>query len=622
MRQVEHLEKTMPLSSYNVNQQLTHYFDPFFTRSHSFNTLHAHLVAKQPIAEIHQKIINELMIIRDEDKARTKATLEQEALTEQLRQDEVEKQRDEENSIRQGRENEQLISELDHKTGLIAARERELTTLNMRIYSRPQTTVVHTHINAAQHTHHTHPSRIPVTHTTVSHPTVIVENDYLDAYRENALRSEIDTLKTRVSTIESTLKDLGKQRQQRRINGDARSQRISARLDLQLGRVNASIYECLSTSNKTTLLSNLNSALQAINAQFTSLEQKAEQLNYDYFRTRLKQNIGSSGYSRQDIEALEQIMSYMEQHLNHVADASSIQQRLDNTNNTLNTNQNNLRTHQARVWQLERNSPELTQQNESLTNQNRELQPSKEKNIKLRNQLFIPTMVFGVLTLAIGLPLLLAFTAPPVLFFIIPAITLLATIGCGIASLVYQIKGKRESDNIARNVQTIDSNTMQMQSDQQELLRLNNQTIPTCQRTIREHTQRKSEIETSLRSTQQKAQEALEKAKAIKPVTPLPTRSPSQPIHETQPDSAQPTWDEPTKPVYPISKPEPVVEPDAPTKTLDATQVIPDVEPVDYTRPSTPISAVYRNTNAQRFFPNAYDDFDEPPTRTQSPVNI
>lgn len=510
----------MPLSSYNINQRLATHLEDLFTQKHSFEALKTYLVEQQPISVIQQKIVVDIVKHSDEDKAAVKISLEQEALKEQRQEDETAQQQDDEIKQQLSIAPEELVAELSEKQKLIALRETELAELNQRVASNLRWTIDMSDVGVKEHPVQVHSDE---TQTSESVSAVVINaNNPLYTQRVASLQEELTQLKARTLEIENTLNQSQQQVQQLKVNDLARQQRLKAGLNWENAKANVSIYQALSEKNQEALKNKLHEAYLGIDNHAIELEQQAEEHNYNQFFTAVKTELKDLEDLEPDvlpkIEAIESIIRHIEIHREKRATLPLLQQKLDEINNTISTNKTNLDTYQERVKFLELNIPGLSQKNTDLVEQNKKLKPSMERNKNAALRALIPSVTTGIIGVGLITSLLLLPFAFPLTMFIFPALVVLTGLGFGIASLVYHLKGKHDSNAIAANEQSIAYNELEKHSNQQELDQLSTQTIPTSQKAIQEAQEEKELTEQLLQKTELQAHDALEIANAIEPI--------------------------------------------------------------------------------------------------------
>lgn len=118
----------MSLFNYNINQQLEHYIDQFLTSPTppSFSQLKTLLIARQPIAAIQAQIVSELTEIKNRAQLELRSQLEENAIQQQIKEDNAEMTRDERELTCDQKEKERLNGRL------VAVTNRR----NMLIFSR------------------------------------------------------------------------------------------------------------------------------------------------------------------------------------------------------------------------------------------------------------------------------------------------------------------------------------------------------------------------------------------------------------------------------------------------------------------------------------------------------
>jgi hypothetical protein len=551
----------MRLSNYNVNQQLVNFFNHYLTQSNiPFSTLKSYLVNQQAVSVVHQAVVNELNTVKENDKHDARIYAEENACTKQVKEDEDQKNTDDRDGAYQGHKKEQLIGERAVKNTLIMQHEAELfiLTASIRAHSHVHghlgTPPVHRH-SAPIHTH-THPAPPPVhrhpdpfhTHAhpgahpasspvhqhpgsgnasnTHAHTTVEVQPDPA-VLRAHFLRSDIATLNSRIRQINRELNQIEEQQQQRRENRKQRDERMQARVDLAQQKLGSSINSTLSSQNQLDLQKKIRDAHGSIDWQYNALVRGAQLVNYPLFTQQLAANLNLLKSSPEEIKALHQVLELMKQHETHTKAANDFNTQLTGVIKKDNDLNATLKAHIARVETLKNSNPSLKRQNEDLTAKNTDLDEDEQKNIKARDKLISPikmllaaavvTSIPLILTLAGVLPLALS----PVLLYsllsTVPILSLATGLGLGITALVYYSKGAAAHKSIEDNKNTIQYNMTRMENNQQELLKLQNSDIPSCNKAIDDNITIKTQTVLNLQQAQFLAQQTKQQANDIAP---------------------------------------------------------------------------------------------------------
>ena len=432
---------------------------------------------------------------------------------------------------------------LDH---LIAARNAQSTHVHGNPSTQEAVPSVHAHPTQAPQDPHTNPGGITHTHpntgTTHAHPEtngtthththpatqetvhpVVVQPDP-NIFKAQSLRQELVALNVRINQINSRLRWIDDQHQQRREHRKYHEERMQARLDLATHKSRVSITDTLSASNSNDLKTKIRDTHSNIDALLASLINQAKSRNYSCFLQQLELSLTSLKGSPHEIDALRGVLKLVKQHLEHIKTVTTIQDQLNTMVSRLNHDKNSLQYSQSRLKTLQDSNPDLIHHNEQLAAKNIELDDSQQKNNKLRNKFLTATGVIGSASLITSIPFILtltgilAVTLTPVLA-IIPALALLAGIGIGITALVYAIKGKNNGNEIDVNTRTIKNNTNQMAKNLQEITNLQNETIPGYIKTINNQEQVMAQVRSSFNQEQLLVQQTLEQAKAIEPVS-------------------------------------------------------------------------------------------------------
>jgi hypothetical protein len=541
MPQVDHLELNMPLSSYNVNQQLINHFNQFLHLPHLFPTLKSYLVNKSIIPDIHQLIIQEVNAIKEVDKKEAQDTLEHQFSQEQFDQDKAERERDEREDARQNSELIRLQDELTQQTATLFNTRGQIAALEIFIarkahehthshthgttHAHPSITnrTVHNHPKTTQHTHHhahTHG------HSTSTHHHHVTD---LNNIRLKELQHTAVCIMARISNINSRVAQIQQQAQQRYQNRVQHNIRLQARMDLEQHKPGITLYNTLSAYNKTQLTKKIHNSNEALEAKSKALIAQAAQQNYSVFMQQLELSLNSLKLSAAEIEALRHTIKFMNRHFKQVKAASGIQSELTQINHSIASLQAKVQRDNARVESLLHANPSLTQQNASLTAKNTELSITQQGNHKSRDKFITPTWILASIALVTCIPLFLTIggvipmiLAPAVLYTlmsIIPTLSLLASIGTGITALVFAIKEKLNHDEQQGNIKTININNAQMGLNDQERVQLQTTTIPSCLREINENTHQKARLEHLLAEQSSLAEQSLHQAHCVDPLS-------------------------------------------------------------------------------------------------------
>lgn len=525
--QVDRLELIMTLSSYNVNQQLINKFNQFLLLSPLFSTLKSYLTSKIPITEIHQQLVQEIHDIEENDNKNTE-TIQIRNITEhQIHRDREDKEREAREEVQQNSKIIELQNELALLNNQLFQTHANITLLQQIIATKPRiqinTTVphhIHTHRSTVRNIH-THGS---TTATIYSHHHNMFDDD---VEKMKQLESQAQTIMLRIEAINNQLKEIQKKSLQLQVHAKEREARLQCRLDLAHQKPGVTLYDSLSASNAELLRQNIIAARQALRAKRQELIADAMQKNHQVFMQRLELSLNELKLSTSEIKALKNSIEFMKQHIEQVNAVNNIQSNLNQTNKEISTCRTRLQKWNVQTKNLEQANPYLIQQNEMLTRKNKELALAEQKNRTLRNKLITPTWSLAVISLFASIPLLLTFTgllpiimAPALIYTllaILPAITLLASLGAGIAAIVFNKKMHHNLNEIENNLRTIRTNQEQMGNNDLKLLQLQQQTIPNCMSSIEEKSLKKTQLEDELKRAKESAQKLLEHAQAAEP---------------------------------------------------------------------------------------------------------
>ena len=98
-----------------------------------------------------------------------------------------------------------------------------------------------------------------------------------------------------------------------------------------------------------------------------------------------------------------------------------------------------------------------------------------------------------------------------------PSLLFLATLACGIASLVYLYQGRADKLEITKNKQTIEINNEQINKNHHSLQNLLMDTIPNLESQIKKDELIRDNSDLLLKKTQEQSKQALQKAATIEP---------------------------------------------------------------------------------------------------------
>ena len=268
MPQVDHLEKNMPLSSYNVNQQLTVQFQQFLSKPLPFSFFKSHITSREPLNDIHQIIVSELRNLEQTDKEAAKADLERKALENQRKEDDNEERRDDDNSLRQDRDKtllitqqvqlsitrEQLRNQLIFLERQIAIRQAQEAKTNQHGHPStqvPQTSNEHSHPSESASQTHSHP--IQATDQTHNHTHASETNEHShpstqvpkqpDPNLAQVIRTrhQLTSIDLSLRNISRDLIDIEQQARQRLDRKIERKFRLNAHLNLAQNKCVATI---------------------------------------------------------------------------------------------------------------------------------------------------------------------------------------------------------------------------------------------------------------------------------------------------------------------------------------------------------------------------------------------
>ncbi|RUR10400.1 hypothetical protein [Legionella sp. km772] len=562
MPQVDHLEKNMPLSSYNVHQQLVTRIQHFLTHTNiPFSVLKSYITARKPLDEIHDAIVMELNKIEATDKEEAKANLERKALENQKREDQSNSQLDERNSDKDDLERVRLINDRAITISLQQQLELQLRLLEQQIAVRkaqevnthqhghpsttggqtvnehshpsesaPQTQGAHEHGHPSETTGRTHEHRhsSETTSPTHSHPSSqsakAISPDVLQA---DNIRQQLSAIGLKLIQMNSALSQVEVREQQRKAQRREREKRLEAQLHLAQQKSGVTIADALTSSNYKVLQSDIKAAHNTLSAKCASLTKEAQQSNYPSFIQELESSLSALTYSAPEKEALQTILALRKQYQTYTELADSLQDQLNRTLDGISFSQDQLQKANARVILLKQTTPYLLRQNSDLSLKNTQLAQAQLENNQRRDKFSLPAWILAGLALVTSIPLVLALSGvlavslTPVLFYtllsIIPGLSFATSFGLGITALVYGAKAAGNGRDLIGNENTIRSNIAQMEKNNSEITELQNQTIPSYLKALDENRQNQIEQKVLLQEKRLLAQEALHQAESIEP---------------------------------------------------------------------------------------------------------
>lgn len=523
MRQVDHSEKNMLLSSYDVNQQLIHQCSRFLLKCTRYPTLKSYLVEKKIIQEIHQPLIQEINQLKDEDKKQAQYTIEQAILEQQISEDKKEQTTDNQEAYRYHEQYQILNNELAQNTSRVLGTEGALTVLQEIIARKAAThppthpTIVHLHGNTA-----IHPYQDP---------------ELLRMQRERLV------LLNRINDLHHQLHVIKQQTKQLHDKSEQREQRLQARLALAQNIPGTTILHTLSKNNTVLLMQKTQQIHKEIEFLSSTLINKAEHLNYSVFMQQLESCLSQLKLATSEITALEQTIKMMKEHFTHLDAAHFACSELNKTKQNIASLEVQLQKGKAQVIAFQQTNPALCEQNKQLIATNQKL-AAAEKNYQLsHDKLLTPTWILASFALLASIPLFLTLggvipmVLAPLAFFIfvsiVPIVSFLASLGTGTAALIFFLKKRLNNKEMASNARTIEQNTQQVRNNEVEILTLQNKKIPTYEQQIAEYKHIKIQLEDSVQKENYCAEQLLCAAKKNISL-PYPPVDPTLPPYEAK----------------------------------------------------------------------------------------
>lgn len=511
----------MLLADFNIPDLVTEQVNVYLARTKpSFSELKALLLSKAPIPEVHTRIISILTESRDTNLNTVQKALEAQAHKKQLAEDEKQKKLDQYEETKDEELKKRLNRELRHIPTQISSHETEIQLLQIKLARILEA-----------------PPQVEVTKKSSSHrdkihsSTLNEHNRAIEKIKKSILDYElkIQTLLEEQDTSQIQLKEIEARSEMRKTHHDKRTLRAQARVGYRSS--GEGIEETLSTKSRRLLTNSIKSQREAIKKKCADLIQDSEQINFPYFLEELQNHLKSTKtkLTTQETDALHAILKLMKKHLEFEHQAVATETSLKIKKQFISSQLTKLTELNSKLKALQNNNPSLKAANQKLTSENLELTVSMNNHIKLRDRLGNPALLLVALTFIFCIPLILTlsgvipfFLSPALLYSLVaipPAALFLATVGVGIAALVFTIKAQMNDSAIKTNILTIEMNTKLMNRNSQSLINLKNTTIPSLNSQIRKEEITRDNLVLSLKSLQTKALQAFNQAKSIEPVT-------------------------------------------------------------------------------------------------------
>lgn len=512
----------MLLANYNLHELVTEHLNKYLSSSAlSFSELKTLLLSKAPIAQIHVSISALLNEAKEQNKAKVKTALETQAYKNQMaedkkqkEQDETEETKDEESKSRLKRELERIPGKLNTYEADCRLQERKLARL---LASRPNIEVTQ------------HPSNAGVKK---SSSTKLEEHERAVERAQTSVldyQDKIRLLYVERSSIEVKLKDIETRSDDRKDRRHARSRRAQAGVGYHSS--GEGVEDTLSQRNRVLLARNIDTQYEALEKKCAELIQDAEQINYPVFLDELPKYLKSTedAVTVQEAIALKAILKFMKKHFDCEQQAASSADSLNKKRQSISSQIVKLQESNKRLKSLQNNNPDLVSANQKLREENTELKTALANNSSWRDNLSTPSWLLAGLTFLFAIPFILTlsgtipfFIAPALLYSLVsipPALLLLATLGTGIAAIVYSVKASSNESAIKSNVQTIEKNQNSMGRNAQSLKTLQTVTIPNIEAQIKKDEALRDRLVSSIKDSKQRAADALKQAQEIEVVS-------------------------------------------------------------------------------------------------------
>lgn len=553
MRQVEHLEKNMALSSYNVKQQLAAQFQELLTRrTIPFSLLKTYITANQAINDVQQVITAELNKLAKEEIKDSKTMLKQKALQNQRIQDQQTNRTDEQENDRDELTRQANIRDQISITGQQQRTILELSLVEQRIAQRKAQeaqTQLHSHPSesATNTQHHEHPSQS--TSNTHQHGHPSTQPAIIDPEEQYArdLNYQLAGYSLQLSKIKEELHQLRIKDQHRRERRMQRDKRQEAQLYLAQNPNDERISEALTVYNYQGLVSEMEREQQKIISERTRLTNKAQAENHPCFLEELETRLGTLGHSLQEQEAIQTVLNHNKQYQVYKMEVNRSQNQLKQTKSLISSTRERLHKATQQIELLKQANPNLDTINSELTTKNIQLALAHTENTQEKDKYSLPAWILAGLAVVSSIPLALALggiitvNIAPALFYIlislIPALSLTTSVGLGITSLVYGLRASSNSEELTKNTNSIAANKAQMIQNVADLAELEKSSIPSYRQTIELESQNQIQQEALLEENKRLAQLALQQAESIEPGKAL------YPVLPVQFNSPPPSYD-------------------------------------------------------------------------------
>ncbi|AMQ27981.1 TPA: kinectin 1 [Legionella pneumophila] len=505
----------MFLANCNIEELVTEHIIQFLADEElSFAGLKDLILSKAPIPWIHSSVTAALLKSRDSDKTEVKKNLEQQSYKAQMAEDKIQKEQDEAEALKDKKLKETLTRELNHIPTQISEQQTELRLLHYKLERLFES---QTKVDVIQHPD----SSMKKIKPSSTHSASIERLQRSINERE----IKIQSLFEQEVNNKIKLNEIEKRASIRSQHHTKRVKRAQARIGYN--STGEDILSTLSGKNQSILLRSIQKQHHALEKKCSDLIQEADQINYPLFLEELQKHLNKKKHnlSSQEVDGLKSVIKYIKQHLEFEHEAINTQSSLHIKKQSISSQIVKLRELQSKLKTLKNNNPHLTAANEELVSRNLELTAMKEHHANLRHRLGTPALLLFGLTFLFSIPLILTisgvipfFIAPALLYILVsapPTILLLSTLGVGIAAIVFSFKMHSNESAIKSNLQTMETNSNQMNRNSQNLKSLEALTIPTLDMQIKKDENLRDQLMLSLQKQQRQAAQAFQKAKEV-----------------------------------------------------------------------------------------------------------
>lgn len=501
----------MSLSNYNINQQLEHYIDQFLDSSPppSFPQLKTLIIARQPIAPVHNQIVSELTLLKSRDQEDSVSLLKRKAYEQQTIEDEAQRKNDEQMQLSDQIESHILTDNLR------AARLRE-TQLEFRLMCTPRT-IITRGSNVHQHAHQSSTSGSTHVHTHSGSRL----NAYAHVNPERLrLEIELDCCKQNIIQIQSALSAL-------RIKNKSRQERSASRNARKSGLL-ANSEDLLSSENFNQLMLDIQNIHHALETQCASLIREANGTNYFVFLHKLELLFSKGTMPPNEIDALRNTVRLMNQCAQYDTEVQELQSELNAAIRTIANNQAEKERQTTRLNTLFQKNPELRSNNQRLDDENAALELTRAENRQKRDKLITPSLILLASSLVASTPIILTLTGvipavltPALLFTLVSfpaALLAVTTLVVGIIAITYAIRSRINTSNIESNQRTINGNIIKMEENRNSIAHLEDTLIPELNIQIHNSECIQSELTATLERTCELRAQLLIQANNLEPI--------------------------------------------------------------------------------------------------------